>query len=189
MRKQSCERITATDQMPDFEVNEGYLQASARRRDPSLPAVADDGIFSGRRVAPYGLDVASEYAFEDVLSEGFVDGLLGEGTGPRADELWGEGLGLDGLISPGLQPKLPAQTPIVRRTRHLAGGHRTAAATTTTGEGRRVGVKLVARRRLLARRACPCGLRARIMSTPPRHRRRLWTSCHGQPRQTPGSLS
>ena len=168
------------DQMPDFDVNEGYLHASARRVDPSLPGIPDDGISIDGRVAPYGLDMAAE----DLLWEDFASELSDAGLEPPVREILDEEGG-PALAEPPLH-KLPEQTPIVRRARHHAIGHRTAPE---AGPGRRVGVKMIARRRRLARRACPFGWRVRVLSTPPRHRRRLWTSCHGQPRQAPGSLS
>jgi hypothetical protein len=77
--------------------------------------------------------------------------------------------------------KLPEETPIVRRTRHRARGHFSVNGMPV----RRVGVKLIARRRRLARRACPYGWQVRVLGVPPRSRRRLWTQCHG----SPGSLN
>jgi hypothetical protein len=71
--------------------------------------------------------------------------------------------------------RLPEETPVVRRTRHLAQGH----FSTRGARPRRVGVTLIARRRRLARRACPYGWHVRVLGTPPRNRRRLWTMCHG----------
>ncbi|HTR72769.1 MAG TPA: hypothetical protein VMG80_04160 [Solirubrobacteraceae bacterium] len=167
--------------MPDFDVNEGYLHASARRADPSLPGGAlSDGISVDGRVAPYGLDVTSEQMFEAMLEDG-ADEPVDDGSDPAREALvYGEPT----FFEP--PHRLPEQTPIVRRTRHDLIGHHTVR---DAGSGRRVGVAMVARRRRLARRACPCGWTVRVLSTPPRRRRRLWTSCHGHPRQTPGSLS
>jgi hypothetical protein len=45
--------------------------------------------------------------------------------------------------------------------------------------GRRVGPVLVAQGRRVARNACD--RRIVLMASPPRHRRRLWTQCHGRP--------
>ncbi len=167
--------------MPDFDVNEGYLHASARRADPSLPGGAlNDGISVDGRVAPYGLDVTSEQMFEAMLEDS-AEESGGDGSDPAREALaYGEPAFFE------LPYRLPEQTPIVRRARHHLIGHHTAG---DVWPGRRVGVKMVARRRRLARRSCPCGWTVRVLSTPPRHRRRLWTSCHGHPRQTPGSLS
>ncbi len=168
--------------MPDFDVNEGYIHASARRVDALLPGIPDDGISVDGRVAPYGLDVASERMLEDVLWTDFSDDPGGDGSDPAGEALQE---GWTAFFEP--SHALPEQTPIVRRARHHAIGHRAAAG--TGPERRRVGVRMIARRRRLARRACPFGWTVRVLNTPPRHRRRLWTSCHGQPRQTPGSLS
>jgi hypothetical protein len=75
--------------------------------------------------------------------------------------------------------------PSVRRARDLAYGHLKAKQ---GRPGRRVGtgVALLARRRRATRRACPYGRRVSVLGTPPRHRRRLWTMCHGR---APGSPS
>jgi len=145
--------------MPDFEFNEGYLEAGGRRADSPLSADAQDG-----PDAP----ISSEPI---VAQEGDA----------RADE-WGA-----------TGHKLPERTPIVRRTRHLATGHIAAGRSGSERahlavSGRRVGVKLISRRRRLARRACPYGWKVWVLGTPPRSRRRLWTTCHGQSRP-PGSPS
>jgi hypothetical protein len=167
--------------MPDFDVNEGYFHASARRADPSLTGMPDDGISVDGRVAPYGLDVAPEHMLEAVLFEDVEAEADGDDSDPAGEALLAD---WPALIWP--PHKLPEPTPIVRRARHSPIGHRSRA---DAGPERRVGVRMIARRRRLARRACPFGWTVRVLSTPPRHRRRLWTSCHGQPRQTPGSLS
>lgn len=206
--------------MSDFDVNEGYLHATARRADPSLPGIPDDGISLDGRVAPFGLDVEAEHLLNETPWEGFADVDLAADLNPWPDRPYpvvdpidemvagGPGHVEDDLLSRvegGIRdqadggthsaepadespdtPQLFEQTPIVRRTRHHVSGHRSAA---DAGPGRRVGVKMIARRRRLARRACPFGWKVRVLSTRSRHRRRLWTSCHGLPRQTPGSLS
>ena len=46
--------------MPDFDVNEGYIEAGRRRADSSLSGLPIDGISVDGRVAPYGLDVTPE---------------------------------------------------------------------------------------------------------------------------------
>jgi hypothetical protein len=143
--------------MPDFDVNEGYAEAGRRRADSPLPRLSVDGVTTEGRVAPYGLDVTSENIYGDDIAPAWA------GEGPR---------------------KLPEETPVVRRARHLPEGHFSADAPPR----RRVGVKLIARRRRFARRACPYGRRVRTLGTPMRNRRRLWTTCHGS-RQLPGSAS
>lgn len=145
--------------MPDFEVNEGYVEAGRRRADSPLPSRGDDD-----RVPADG------YAADEV------------GTAP-VPGVRVEGADVSDATEAVENPRrLPEETPIVRRTRHLATGHFSAAGMLPA---RRVGVKLMARRRRLARRACPYGWQVRVLGTPPRNRRRLWTQCHG----SPGSLS
>jgi hypothetical protein len=145
--------------MPDFEVNEGYVEAGRRRADSPLSSRGGED-----RVPADGYIPAEEGGFA---------------TAPLKRD---EGMdSVDANETVESSRKLPEETPIVRRTRHLAAGH-------FSGTGmpvRRVEVKLMARRRRLARRACPYGWQVRVLSTPPRNRRRLWTTCHG----SPGSLS
>jgi hypothetical protein len=144
--------------MPDFEVNEGYTEAGRRRADSPLPGLREDD-----RVSADGYVTADGWSAT-------VPGALGEDVdATEATEAAAD------------RHKLPEETPIVRRTRHFATGHFPASG----APARRVGVTLIARRRRLARRACPYGWQARVLGTPPRHRRRLWTMCHG----SPGSLS
>jgi hypothetical protein len=140
--------------MPDFEVNEGYIEAGRRRADSPLPGLREDD-----RVSADGYVTADGWG-------GPVPGAHGEDT--DAAEVAGAGEN---------RHKLPEETPVVRRTRHLATGH----LPTGGRPARRVGVTLMARRRRLARRACPYGWQVRVLGTPPRHRRRLWTMCHGSP--------
>lgn len=157
--------------MPDFDVNEGYVEAGRRRADSSLPGIPADGISVDGRVAPYGLDVTSDYLpGEDTYAYPAGAGELSSSSGSSSS-------------SP--PRKLPEETPIVRRTRHLSTGHLSTGRLSTdrlssggVSPVRRVGVRLIARRRRLARRACPFGWRVRVLGTPPRHRRRLWTKCH-----------
>ena len=139
--------------MPDFEVNEGYVEAGRRRADSPLPGPGNDD-----RVSADGYVPADEGGAQapGVRAEGADAGDATEAVEDRR--------------------KLPEETPIVRRTRHLAAGHFSASGVVPT---RRVGVKLIARRRRLARRACPYGWQVRVLGTPPRNRRRLWTMCHG----------
>jgi hypothetical protein len=146
--------------MPDFEVNEGYAEAGRRRADAPLSGRGGEG-----RVPTDGYVTADEGAATSVPVVQ-VEGI-DPADAPEALEA---------------RRKLPEETPIVRRTRHFATGHIAARSVPST---RRVGVKLIARRRRLARRACPYGWQARVLGTPPRNRRRLWTACHG----SPGSLS
>jgi hypothetical protein len=145
--------------MPDFEVNEGYIEAGRRRADSPLPGLREDD-----RVSADGY----------VTADGRSTAIPGVRAGEDADAAEATEAGED-------RHRLPEETPIVRRTRHLAAGHLPAGGSSA----RRVGVRLMARRRRLARRACPYGWQVRVLGTPPRHRRRLWTMCHG----SPGSLS
>ncbi len=135
--------------MPDFEVNEGYVEAGRRRGDSPLPGPRAD-----ERVAADGHSAA-------------LDGH--DATPDRAPAEGGDGARTGGDL------RRPEERPIVRRTRHPAAGHLSAD---DAPPGRRVGVKLMARRRRLARRACPYGWQVRVLGTPPCHRRRLWTMCH-----------
>jgi hypothetical protein len=145
-------------QMPDFEVNEGYVEAGRRRADAPLPDLRAD-----ERVPADG----------SVSADGHNSAVTGAARSEGADAtLAGEG-----------RRKLPEETPIVRRTRHLAAGHFSAR---NIAPARCAGVRLIARRRRLARRACPYGWHVRVLGTPPRNRRRLWTTCHGR---APGSPS
>jgi hypothetical protein len=148
--------------MPDFEVNEGYVEAGRRRADSPLPGRRDDDRVSADGVSADGYLTAEEGGAPApiVRAEGVDAGDSAEAVEDRR--------------------KLPEETPIVRRTRHLATGHFSA-----NGPASRVGIKLMARRRRLARRACPYGWQVRVLGTPPRNRRRLWTTCHG----SQGSLS
>ena len=148
--------------MPDFEVNEGYVEAGRRRADSPLSSRG-----GGDRVSVDGYVPAD-------------DGGVAPVPAPLAHI---EGTDAVDATKPVESPrKLPEETPMIRRTRHLAAGHFSASSMPPT---RRVGVKLSARRRRLARRACPYGWQVRVLGTPPRNRRRLWTKCHG----SPGSLS
>jgi len=137
--------------MPDFEVNEGYVEAGRRRADSPLPGLKND---------------------DRVSADGYVPADDGGAQGP--------GMRVEGIDTGDAteavedRRKLPEETPIVRRTRHLAAGH----FSTRGIPARCVGVKLIARRRRLARRACPYGWQVRVLGTPPRNRRRLWTTCH-----------
>ena len=144
--------------MPDFEVNEGYVEAGRRRADSPLPGRRDDD-----RVSADGYVTAEESGVVPAPTARVEGADAGDATEAVED-----------------RRKLPEETPIVRRTRHLAAGHFSASAPAP-----RVGIKLMARRRRLARRACPYGWQVRVLGTPPRNRRRLWTMCHG----SPGSLS
>jgi hypothetical protein len=154
--------------MPDFEVNEGYVEAGHGRAHPDLPELRADGLlFADDRGASEDRDAAPEEGHKKKLGR-----ALGEAAArAQAEEE---------------RRKLPEETPIVRRTRHLATGH--LSANRRVAPRRRVGVTLIARRRRLARRACPYGWQVRVLGTPPRHCRRLWTMCHG-PEQLPGSPS
>lgn len=147
--------------MPDFEVNEGYAEAGRRRADSPLPGRGDD---------------------DRLPAEGYVTADEGGGTPAPIVHVEGADVAADATEAVEDRRKLPEETPIVRRTRHLATGHISMGG---TRPGRRVGVKLIARRRRLARRACPYGWQVRVLGTPPRNRRRLWTMCHG----SLGSLS
>ncbi|HEY2535468.1 MAG TPA: hypothetical protein VGI24_00600 [Solirubrobacteraceae bacterium] len=120
--------------MPDYEINEGYVEAGRRRADSPLESRS---LEVGEPVEP-------------------VESVR----------------------------KLPEETPIVRRTRHLATGHFSGAGMATP----RLGERLMARRRRLARRACPYGWQVRVLSTPVRARRQLWTTCHGSGDGHHGSL-
>jgi hypothetical protein len=149
--------------MPDFEVNEGYAEAGRRRADSPLSSRVD-----GDRLPADGYLPAEE----GVMPIPVVH--VEETDAADATEA------VEGIR------RLPEETPIVRRTRHLATGHLATGHFAVGGTAsRRVGVKLMARRRRLARRACPYGWQVRVLSTPPRKRWRLWTQCHG----SPGSLS
>jgi hypothetical protein len=143
--------------MPDFEVNEGYVEAGRRRADSPLSARQAGGESSvdGRVAPPDGRGAVDERA----LGEEREASIRGEASIPGGE-----------------LRRLPEQTPIVRRTRHLASGHLPAGDVTSR---RCVGVALLARRRRLARRACPYGWRVRVLDQPRSRRRRLWTTCHG----------
>lgn len=148
--------------VPDFEVNEGYVEAGRRRADSPLSSrvsAAED-----KRTPTDGYGAIEEGGFA------LAPGIRAEG----ADALeTGDSAGtVDGPRA------LPERTPIVRRTRHLATGHFVATDMPTA---RRVGVELIARRRRLARRACPYGWQVRVLGRPPRNRRCLWTTCHRSP--------
>ncbi len=147
--------------MPDFEVNEGYAEAGRRRADSPLSSRGGED-----RVPIDGYAPAEEGGFAPVPLKHVeeIDAAV------DADE------SVEG------SRKLPEETPIVRRTRHLAAGHFSSAGMPAP----RVGVRLMARRRRLARRACPYGWQVRVLGTPARNRRRLWTTCHDG---SPGSLS
>ncbi len=145
--------------MPDFEVNEGYAEAGRRRADSPL---------------------SSRGGEDRVPADGYIP--ADEGGVVPAPVIHVEATdAVDAGDAGESERKLPEETPIVRRTRHLAAGHFSASSMPM----RRVGVKLMARRRRLARRACPYGWQVRVLSTAPRNRRRLWTQCHG----SSGSLS
>ena len=132
--------------MPDFEVNEGYVEAGRRRADSPL---------------------SSRGGEDRVPADGYVPAEEG-GVAP-APVIRVEAT--DAVDAVEGRRKLPEETPIVRRTRHLAAGHFSASGAPLP----RVGVKLIARRRRLARRACPYGWQVRVLGTAPRNRRRLWT--------------
>ncbi|HYM44686.1 MAG TPA: hypothetical protein VES65_00800 [Solirubrobacteraceae bacterium] len=152
--------------MPDFEVNEGYVEAGRRRADAPL---AESGARSEAPPVPAG---------EDQLLEEWLSAWYGLTTAEdRVPEAGGE------APAAAEARRLPEETPIVRRTRHRADGHFAGG----DAERKRLEVRLIARRRRLARRACPYGRRAHLLGTPLRSRRRLWTTCHGQRPSPPGS--
>jgi hypothetical protein len=93
------------------------------------------------------------------------------------------GAGPDDTPEPVEIEPVEGELPVVRRARVHVEGHRTARG---GRPGRGVGVALIALRRHATRRACPYGRRVPVLATPRRHRRRLWTTCHGRP---PGSQS
>ncbi len=140
--------------MPDFDVNEGYVEAGRRRADSPLPdPLADERTPADGRSGQDGRGATT--------GRGLEAGAEGVQAGAGGRDL----------------RRMPEAPPIVRRTRHLAEGHLSASGAVP---GRRVGVKLIARRRRLARRACPYGWHVHVLGTPLRHRRRLWTLCHGR---------
>lgn len=219
--------------MPDFEVNEGYIDA-ARRRADSLPPSGPGGVGgptgssgSSGPVAPGGPSAPGGASRPGVPSRpggpsrpgraNWPGGANWQGApsrpgGPSAPEgpswagrpgerpadsadlslearpFWPEGW--PEVYPPALdapfaedpprpsadapQRKLPEETPVVRRFRHSSNDHLEAP---TGRPPRRVGVRAIARRRATARRACPCGWQVRVLGTPPRNRRRLWTKC------------
>jgi len=71
----------------------------------------------------------------------------------------------------------------VRRARYLPYGDCFARPEAST---RRVAATLFTQRGRAARRVCPYGRRVPLLGVPLRHRRRLWTRCHGR---APGSSS
>jgi hypothetical protein len=146
--------------MPDFDVNEGYVEAGRRRADSPLSSRDDD---------------------DRVSADGYVPADEG-GLAPASVVRVEEADAMDATEAVEHGRRLPEVTPKVRRTRHHATGHSSAGG---MAPARLVGVKLIVRRRRLARRACPYGWQVRVLGTPPRNRRRLWTQCHG----SPGSLS
>lgn len=142
--------------MSDFEVNEGPIEAAGRRLDQGVPGMPED---QSSAHPEHPLEIRLPWvdlqpaAHEHPLEE-IAEGPAGAGA---------------------LQRKLPEETPVVRRLRQRSRGH---LAPATDRPARRVAVDLIAHRRAGARRACPCGWQVRVLSTPPRNRRRLWTTCH-----------
>ena len=177
--------------MPDFEVNEGYIEAGRRRADSLLGAseARNEALpVPSREEQRAQEELARRAQEEEELAQ---ERLARERRAQEQLAAWyrriaGEGRapGADAQASANEARRLPEETPIVRRTRHRADGHVAGDA----GCWRRVGVKLIVRRRRLARRACPYGRRVRVLGTPLRNRRRLWTTCHGQRQSPPGSL-
>jgi hypothetical protein len=84
----------------------------------------------------------------------------------------GDGTGVEGRM-------LPEETPKVWRVRDFRAGHRARHG------ARRAGAEPIARRRWLARAACPFGRRVAIVGGTPRERRRIWTRCH---RERPSAI-
>jgi hypothetical protein len=172
-------------QMPDFEVNEGYVEAGRRRADSPLSSRGGDDRMP---VDGYGNgtgDDAGAAPAPIVRPEGVRwEGMDAIEAMEALKEIEAFEVEAAEAIE-GRRRKLPPETPFVRRTRHFATGHYSFAHARPT---RRVGVRLIARRRRLARRACPYGWQVRVLGTPPRNRRRLWTMCH-RSEQFPGSPS
>jgi hypothetical protein len=162
-------------QMPDFEVNEGYMEAGRRRADSPMPGSGGPS----ERMSETLSAVSSE---DLILDEWLTSWYELTGDEDRPSEVSVEAAPQAPAADE--ERRLPEETPIVRRTRHRPDGHLAAGG---TGSGRRVGVRLIARRRRLSRRACPYGCRVHILGTPPRGRRRLWTGCHGRRPSLPGS--
>ena len=73
--------------------------------------------------------------------------------------------------------------PIIRRVRQPREGHGFGRPGWSAMEPASA---LLARRRRIARSACPSGRRASLAEAPSRRRLRLWATCHGRP---PGSQS
>jgi hypothetical protein len=70
----------------------------------------------------------------------------------------------------------PILRPVTRRIREFHLDHLPARSGKPK---RRVDGVLLAQRRRATRCACPYGRRVPVVGTPLRHRRRLWTLCHG----------
>lgn len=151
--------------MSDFEVNEGPIEAAGRRLDQGVPGMPED---QSSAHPEHPLEIRLPWAdlhlpWADLQPAAHERPLEEIAEGPA-----GAGAGA-------LQRKLPEETPVVRRLRQRPRGH---LAPVTDRPARRVAVDLIARRRAGARRACPCGWQVRVLSIPPRNRRRLWTTCH-----------
>ncbi len=153
--------------MPDFEVNEGYVEAGHNRADPPLGDSARDG-------DPSFLSREEEQLLDDWLWSWY-------GLPPPSDPALQVRARED---EPPSEPRhLPEETPIVHRVRDDAEGH---LSEDRHSRNRRTEVRQMAQRRFKARRACPFGWRVRVLDRPTRKRRRLWTACHGQRPSPPG---
>ncbi len=151
------------EEMPDFEVNEGYMDAGRDRADSptdKTPA-PDDG---EQPVRP-----GEEMVLDDWLASlyGPIPALERVIDPPGASEI----------------PQIPEETPIVRRVRDSFEGHRHGGQPPS----RRVEVELIAQCRFLARRACPFKRRVVVLGRPALIGRQLPTKCHGQRPSPPGS--
>jgi hypothetical protein len=165
------------EQMPDFDVNGGYIEVRCQRAD-SAASRAD-------------LPDASAYPFagEDFVGEelSVEDERLAADTEDWLMALFEPPAGED--RAPGMvdtardfdERPLPEETPSVWRVRDSRHGHRAR-----TGAGR-AAAKPIGRRRRHARAACPFGRRVRMvgLAGKPRERRRIWTRCH---RERPSAI-
>jgi hypothetical protein len=162
------------EQMPDFDVNGGYIEVRCQRADSPAGRV-DLPEAPGYLFADEDFVGGMPFADDERLAEDTENWLMALFVPPAREDR------ARGAASDAEERSLPEETPNVWRVRDFRHGHRARSG------ARRAGAKPIGRRRRHARSACPFGRRVTIVGVggTPRERRRIWTRCH---RERPSAI-